>query len=292
MPTATVTGAAGFAGTHLTRALVHSGRRVYAVVRPGSPHNERICGLPNVRLIECDMLSYDKLPTLIADDVDEFYHLAWQGGRNDFYAQEKNIAMALTAVEAAARLNCRRFLATGSQAEYGLQTELITEGTFPVPVTDYGAVKLATMHLTKRLATERGVEWLWGRIFSLYGEYEPAGRMIADLARALTRGETFNLTAATQNWDYLLADECAEALIAIMERGRSGEVYNIAHGDYRPLRSFTEELLKYIGHGQITYGKEVRLPVSLQPSVEKICRDTGWRAKLSFGEGIRRNYTV
>lgn len=44
------------------------------------------------------------------------------GGRYDFAAQYGNIADTLGALEAAGRLGCRRFICTGSQAEYGRQT--------------------------------------------------------------------------------------------------------------------------------------------------------------------------
>jgi len=288
---AIVTGAAGFAGAHLTRALAQRGFAVYAIVRPGSLHNRRLSVLESVKQIECDLNDLHLLPEKIGEPCDCFFHLAWTGEANAFAAQYANVNISLVALKVAAGLSCKRFVATGSQAEYGLQTELITEDTLPAPFTPYGAAKMATMHLTKSLAAELGVEWIWGRIFSLYGEFEPHGRMLPDLVSALRAGKDFALTAATQNWDYLLANEAADALIALMERGRDGEVYNIAHGAYRPLKTFTEEMRNYFApESNISYGKSNALAVSLQPSVAKIQRDTGWQAQISFMDGIRRTY--
>ena len=78
-------------------------------------------------------------------------------------------------------------------------------------------------------------------------------------------------------------------MTALLLRGRAGEVYNIAHGDVRPLRSFTEELRTALAPDlQIAYGMSERPPTSMRPSVEKIQADTGWRAKVSFVEGVKR----
>ncbi len=178
-----VTGAAGFAGCNLTEHLLEQGYFVYAVVRPGSKNNERLIGLSNIKLIECDMSEASRLLELIDEPCDGFFHLAWHGGRMDYVAQRQNINEAEACVEAAAKLSCKRFVATGSQAEYGVQGDHITDDLMPRPFCAYGSAKVAACYLTKYRARELDMEWIWGWIFSLYGKYEPAGRMLSDLVR-------------------------------------------------------------------------------------------------------------
>ena len=48
--------------------------------------------------------------------------------------------------------------------EYGWP---VTDDTWPMPVNAYGAAKLAACYLRKRRAEQPGVEWIWGRIFSI-----------------------------------------------------------------------------------------------------------------------------
>lgn len=72
--------------------------------------------------------------------------------------QYGNIVHTLSALEAAARLGCHRFICTGSQAEYGRQTQLITEATCPHPGDAYGAAKLAACALSRVRAAELGIE--------------------------------------------------------------------------------------------------------------------------------------
>ncbi len=361
MKTAVMTGAAGFAGFSLLQELLEQGYRVICMLRPDSPHNERVRTLAekwnsarepekvesgiytrepegtdneSARLItlELSMEEIRKLPELISekypdlftgerekepgfltgerekesgfltgetknhsDPLDEgtedrpvFFHLAWTGGRDDFDVQYRNVDIAVGAAEAAAALGCRRILFTGSQAEYGLQEKVTDEDTVPKPFSAYGAAKTAALYLTKRKAEQLDLEWIWGRIFSLYGRYEPPGTMLQYLLRSLKEGQEPVLSSCTQTWDYLDASDAARALRLLMERGRSGEIYNIASGDMRPLREFVEAVRRRAGaEVPVRYGSEEKGPlVSLRPSVEKLRRDTLWEPSVPFPEGL------
>ena len=287
-----VTGAAGFLGCNLTERLMQEDDvHIHAVVRPNSPHNARLFPSEQLTLVSADLSEYAHLDERVGEPCDVFFHLAWQGGRYDFAAQYGNIADTLGALEAAARLGCRRFIATGSQAEYGPQSALITEETCPHPVCAYGAAKLAACALSRQRAADLGIEWIWGRVFSLYGQYEPEGRMLPTLVKSLCVGQPVTLSSsAVQNWDYLYAADAAAALLALAKRGRTGEIYNIAHGSYRPLHDFVEVVRRAIDlNASIAYGKGAG-NFSLQPSVEKIRRDTGWQPTTDFVGGLQRGY--
>lgn len=293
-----VTGSAGFVGCNLTERLIEKGYKVYAFIRPGSSHNERLEKLVpesdgRLVLVECDMSNILEAADKITDKCEVFYHLAWADGRDDFARQYSNIDQTLNALTLADKLGCKRFVATGSQAEYGLvpNGEEQTEDTPLKPNTAYGACKVAAYYLLKRRCEQIGMEFIWGRIFSIYGKYEGDGRLIVDLTKAIQRGERKQMTAATQNWDYLYTSDAADALIALAEKGRAGEIYNIANGDYHELKYFTDQIASYYGDKeQIEYGSDSRTPVSLQPSVSKIFADTGWRPSVDFMDGIKKVY--
>ena len=288
-----VTGAAGFLGCNLTERLMQEeDAHIYAVVRPNSPHNARLAPSERLTIVPADLSEYARLDEMIEEACDVFFHLAWQGGRYDFAEQYGNIADTIGALEAAARLGCKRFICTGSQAEYGRQTALITEETCPHPACAYGAAKLAACALSRQRAADLEIEWIWGRVLSLYGRYEQEGRMLPALVAALRAGRSFALSSSgAQNWDYLYAADAADALLALAEQGRAGEIYNIANGDYRPLRDYIEEARAVLApQCDVTYGTADADVFSLQPSVEKICRDTGWQPMMDFVDGLRLGY--
>ncbi|MBO4396650.1 MAG: NAD(P)-dependent oxidoreductase [Eubacterium sp.] len=291
---AVVTGAAGFTGAILVEQLIENGYEVYAIVRPESEHNARLSLLGrSVHMVEMDLKELSNLsefiPQIGDNDYGILFHLAWTGGKA-FEKQYSNVKYTLDAVRATESIGCHRIVCTGSQAEYGVvpPDETIYEDRKLSPFSHYGSAKVAACYLSRTLAMELGVDWIWGRIFSVIGKYEPSGRMLPDLYASLKRGEAFSLSSCKQNWDYLDVYDAADALIALGERGVSGNIYNIANGDYKPLREFTEELHVMVNPGtEIVYGNDPEPFVSLQPSVEKIRMDTGWMAKRGLKDSVR-----
>jgi len=183
-----------------------------------------------------------------------------------------------------------RFVGIGSQAEYGVKSgEIeITEDMSLEPFTAYGSCKAAAYYLLKSKAKLAEIHFIWGRIFSLIGKYEPSGRMLPDLVSKLKIGAEISLSSCEQYWDYLDADDAAEAIIALGERGHDGEAYNIADGRYKPLKEFVVEAAEYFGADitKVKFGGRAEPFVSLKPSVDKIKRDTLWEATTPFTTSI------
>ncbi len=284
-----VTGAAGFAGYSLTRELLAQNHEVFAILRPGSSHNKRFEGINgNLHLVEADCVDFGSLGEKINQKCDVFYHLAWFGGRDDFEGQNANIRYTIAALESASKIGCKRFVGIGSQAEYGVCDGLISEDLMPHPINAYGAAKVAAMYLTKRRAEQLDIDWIWGRIFSLYGDYEPAGRMLPDVLNKMQNGEEIHLSSCEQNWDYLHVVDAAKAIVAIGESGHAGEIYNIANGEYAPLKTFIDRARNELKTNAFIYfGKRVNPFISLQPDVRKIKAHTGWKPEMNFEDGVK-----
>ena len=123
MKRAVITGPTGSIGLALINELVSNGVEVVAVVRPGSRRADRIKTSDMVKRVDCDLSELNKLPELIREGADVFYHFGWDGtfgnSRNNMYGQNLNVKYALDAVEAAFALGCDTFIGAVSQAEYG-----------------------------------------------------------------------------------------------------------------------------------------------------------------------------
>jgi len=308
MKKAIVTGGAGFAGYSLVKSLLSRGFRVVCPVRPGSSHNKRLEALSedsNGTKGELILLSLDMKDIRILSHwlgkkhIDMsgclFFHLAWSGERDNFDEQYANINITTDTVVTASRIGAEKIVITGSQAEYGLKAggirlqdgtiSPVTEEALPEPVNAYGAVKTAAMYISRELARHLDIGWNWVRIFSLYGECEHPHTMLSYLRSTLERGELPHLSSCEQYWDYLDVRDAANALIAVAENGKENEIYNLASGDYRPLREFTEIIRKRVrADAAIDYAEaDPSSPsLSLRPSIEKLKRDTGWKPELPF----------
>lgn len=288
MKKAVVTGAAGYTGINVTRELIDRGYEVYAVVRPGSDHNIRLNDIEStLHRIELDQSEYCRLYELIDEECDDFYHLLWSGVRDDISDQMEYLNCCIQAIECSAKIGCKRFIGIGSQAEYGYYDGIITENIPLDPINAYGAAKIGALYLSRRRAQQLGMEWVWGRLFSLYGGYQPDSFLLPHLVRCLKNNLDINVSSCEQYWDYLHVKDAACAIIDIGIKGHSGEVYNIAYGDNRTLKDYVEEAkncFQYTGH--IIYGDKADPFVSFRPDISKIYDHTGWQPKIAFREGV------
>ncbi len=310
MKSAVVTGAAGFAGFSLAEYLMNRGYRVVCPMRPGSPHNSRLeelkkqneikGGQGELFLLSLDMQEILQLGEYLRlQDIDMsgclFFHLSWRGERDNSEEQYGNIPSALDAVKTASAIGASKIILTGSQAEYGAGaggTENpdgsfapVTEDCPPSPLNSYGAAKAAAMILTRDLARHLSIGWNWIRIFSLYGKYEHPHTLLSYLRKSLKNKEIPSLSSCTQTWDYLEAEDAAAGILAVGERGKDGEIYNLANGAYRPLREFVEIIRQETDPGaEIDFAPEDpdHPGLSLRPSMEKIKLHTGWEPLKDF----------
>lgn len=311
-----VTGATSFIGAVTVRRLLEQGDWVYAVVRPGSSHLEDLkAQVPQnspgeLRMIALDLKEIGRIGESIRQNpfipkeagqdgdatrpnADVWIHIGWDGAGSDNRTkkdvQQDNVRYALEAVKAAAGLGCRRFIFTGSQAEYGVRHGITAEDTPCHPVSEYGKAKVDFYNCAKDLCKSLKMEYIHTRIFSVYGPGDHPWSLVQTCLRAWQQEETVNLGECTQNWNFLYIEDTAAALLCLLTEGCAG-VYNIASEDTRMLREYIEEMYRLCGsRGSYIYGKRppnAEGPADLMPDIRKICRETGWRPKTTFAEGI------
>ena len=306
-----VTGATSFLGSALVRRLLQEGHEVYAVIRPGSANRPALIRAAEgaggtLHVVERELAQLDRLDEAVPAPCPLYVHLGWDGsgsdGRKKEEVQEKNAEYGLLALEGARKLGCRRFLFCGSQAEYGPCRERTAEDHPCHPVSPYGKAKLrfgTEARRRCRLWKEQGLadmEYIHLRVFSVYGPGDHPWSLVSSCLRTFAAGGVMELGACTQQWNFLYVDDWTEAVLALaFARGPLAEdgVYNVAgeEGETRPLREYVEEMRRLCGgRGVCVYGKlppNAEGPASLMPDTGKIRRDTGWRPRVSFEEGIR-----
>ncbi len=221
--------------------------------------------------------------------------------------QHKNIEDGKKALLGARGLGCRRFLFTGSQAEYGICRELQTEETECHPVSEYGKAKLLFWQEACRLLDQwkkeapeaPSMEYIHGRIFSVYGSGDHPWTLVHSCLNTFLSGGSMQLGDCTQYWNFLHVDDLVEGLLALafcekpLTEAGTG-IYNLAGEEAAtmPLRRYVEQMYELCGKkGSFEYG--LRKPnaegqANLIPSTEKIRQKTGWRPRISFSEGIRQ----
>ncbi len=302
-----MTGATSFVGAAAVRALLKRGHTVTAVVRPGSHKINTITekngqALLEKRLfvVENELSEPERLPGKLPEGGDVFCHFGWGGSgsnaRTDKKLQERNLADSLRTLEAAKALGCRRFLFSGSQAEYGLHEGLMTEESPCRPRSAYGEAKLSMCQKGEALSKALGLTYLHVRIFSAYGPGDHPWTLVESCLAAFLEGKELALGACTQEWNFLYIEDLADALCALCEApaeafaGLASPVFNLAGDETRLLKEFVEEIHTLCGgHGMPHYNtrpENAEGIVNLIPSIEKLEKTTGWAPGTRFAEGI------
>lgn len=288
-----ITGGTGFIGRRLTNEIRDNGVEVILLVR-----NKARCGFceePNLIIIEYYSKEYDEL-TQCNHDIDVFYHLAWEGvapeKKNNRSIQIKNIDFAMEMLEFADSIKAKRFIATGTVAEYAFCEDVMDVYAKQTPNDLYGASKTAAHYMLETWARTINMPFNWIVIPSTFGEGRRDNNILTYTIRTLLAGEKPSYGYLTQMWDFLYVGEVVRALRLIGELGHSEKIYAIGSGVYKPLREYVE-IIRDIINPRLELGIGDKPALSEKAfsscvSISELTKDTGFVPEVSFEEGIKK----
>ena len=233
-----VTGAAGFIGSHLADTLVSEGHDVVAV-DSFTDYYERARKERNaagLEVLEADLGTAPLEPILAG--ADGVFHLAgqpgvrvsWGSGFEPYVRQ--NLLVTQRVFEAAAAVGVRVVFASSSSVYGDAERYPTPEDVEPRPISPYGITKLACEHLAAAIRKARDLDAVLLRYFTVYGPRQRPDMAFTALLEALAAGKRFRLFGdgtAARSFTYVA--DAVSASVAAMERGRSGEVYNVGGGE-------------------------------------------------------------
>ena len=284
-----LSGASGLIGRALVDLITKKGHSVTILTSASNsscPYQQSDL----IHLYKCTLDSYQVFsPDFIAD---VFIHLAWVGGssRTDIYANQASMMASVDAVTLASRLGCHSFIGIGSQAEYGVSTDLLTPSSACCPVTAFGAAKLSSMFNCSFRCSELGLRFAWARVFSVYGPYDRSDSLVTSTINSLIVGRPLAFTKADNIWDFLHVSDAAYAIYLLGLHETACGIYNVASGIGRPLHEFIECMCSAFGVsaspflGLVNHSSSI---VSLNADISRLNRDFGWAPLVDFDTGIQ-----
>lgn len=287
-----VTGATGCVGSAVVRRALAKDISVTCIVHKGTNRLSNLPANDRVKIVECNLSDYKSLE--IEGKYDAFIHLSWEktfgASRDDAEIQTRNIQYTLDAVHLAHRCGCKVFVGAGSQAEYGVQSVDLTPDLPVKPESGYGIAKYAAGKLSAMLCKSLGMRQNWVRILSVYGPNDGENTLISYVIRELKAGRSPELTKCEQIWDYLYADDAADAILAIAEKGIDGKAYPLGSGKGRRLSEYIEDIRQTINPSiEVKFGAKdyyPHQPMHLVADVSKMTEDTMWQPFFSFMRGL------
>jgi UDP-glucuronate 4-epimerase len=291
-----VTGAAGFIGSHLLRALVERGHDCvgwdsYSDYYDVQLKEENAVGLPVERI---DLVDGD----LDLTGVDGVFHLAAQPGVRSFggifpvYVRQ-NVLASQCVFEAAAKAGARVVFASSSSIYGDAEAYPTPEDTAPKPISPYGITKLACEHLAHAYGREFDLDAVMLRYFNAFGPRQRPDMAFTRMVFCLAEGRPFELYGdGTQSRSFTYVDDVVEATIRAMEAAPPGAVYNVGGGEEVSMLHAIETLARVAGR-ELEVVRSPRLAGDVRRTAAETSRigtDLGWRAQTPFEEGLRAQW--
>lgn len=240
--TVAITGAGGYVGRHVVRAVADLGFDPVALVRVDRDVDQD----PRARVVEADVLDPDFDLRIVApsSDIAAVIHLAWQDG---FVHNATSHMTSLSAhyrfLVGLADAGVPRIAALGTMHEIGSWEGAVTADTPTNPASLYGIAKDALRRSTFLGIADRA-EYVWLRAYYILGDDQRNRSIFTKLLEAASRGESdFPFTTGKTLYDFIDVTELGRQIaVASTTAGVTG-VLNASTGNPESLASRVERFI-------------------------------------------------
>jgi dTDP-glucose 4,6-dehydratase len=300
VPTALVTGGAGFLGSHLCDYLLDQGHRVICVdnLETSTLENLEHIRDDSFRFVYHDVIEYIG----IDEPVDFVYHLAALASPIDYLRQPlHSLKVGSYGTHHAlglAKFKRARFLLASTSEVYGdpqvhPQPEAYWGNVNPVgPRGVYDEAKRYAEAMTMAYHGQQGVDTCIARIFNTYGTRmrEHDGRAIPTFMRQALDSEPLTVFGSgSQTRSFCYVDDLVRGLVLLAESDEHLPV-NLGNPGEFTILELAEAVLRVTGsRSEIVFeALPVDDPQIRQPDISRAKEILGWSPEIELEEGLRR----
>ncbi len=298
-----VTGASGFIGSHIVRALVAENANVHGFFRASS-FMGRLGDLRkslqiHVGAVE-DYASVERCFAVAKPEV--VFHLAGdttaRRAAGGWDAINRSVALnlngTLNVVRAASssKVSVKTVIRPGGLEEYGTSPIPFSERAREEPVSAYSASQVATTHFCQALQPQLNFDLVTVRPALVYGPDQGSSFFIPQLIESCLDGRDFDMTGGTQKRDLIyVSDVVRGILLGASTSGLRGEIINLASGKEHSLNVVTDSIIRLTASPiRVTRGAPRAGTVDLEHlegSTKHAESVLGWRSAVSLEDGLR-----
>ncbi len=311
-----ITGISGFVGGHFTRLLMNKqpGYVIHGVSRSKPAWDfiqNRDAVLDAVTFHQCDLLDSKKINEIIGEiQPDYILHLAsfssvaqsWKEPLASFL----NNTNAFLNIAEAVRIQGgkTKILSVGSSEEYGIVKESdlpLTEKKHVAPENPYAVARVSEEHLAQIYAKGFHLNICCTRSFNHIGPGQSDQFVVSSLARQFAeialhhKKPVIKIGAGSIIRDFIDIKDVIRAYDAILEKGESGEVYNVCSGRGYSILDIVNVLsdltrIPVVVEQNQTLLRPIDNPV-LIGSYDKLKGATGWKPECSLEKSLEKIHT-
>jgi CDP-glucose 4,6-dehydratase len=309
MPVSIVTGARGFVGGWLAKALLERGDRVVSFDRRRVTEKPSAIGMLGIEdeliQVEADLCDAGEVVRTLRDNrVDTVFHLAAETIVGTVQASpvqgfESNVRGTWTLLQACRELGIERVVFASSDKAYGAHEELPYREDFALrPTAPYEASKAAADLIARSFWHSYGLPVAVTRFANIYGGGDlNFSRLVPEAVSAALDGRAPVLRSdGSPERDFLHVEDAAAAYLAIADNLHRedvrGEAFNAGGGRAYPVLEVVATIARLAGTGV-----EPKIRGTGNPDGEidrqyvdpaKIRATLGWEPAIGLEDGLRR----
>jgi UDP-glucose 4-epimerase len=290
-----ITGIFGFKGVHLANELIKRGYKVVGFDNMSHPTAQRLD--KRAQVIWGDVRNSSDCFRL-ANSVNAIIHLAAEISVDKSIQDPErvidvNVLGTKNMLEACRITRVPLLIASSSEVYGTAETNIQTEKHPLQGQSPYAATKIAADRLGYAYHITYGMDVRIVRSFNVCGEgqgFDSYGAVIAIFANKIKNGEPIEIFGSgAQTRDYTHVSDTVAGYITILEKGKPGEVYNIATGRDWSVNQLVNKLARLSGKPVTKIKAPARAGevYKLRGDARKL-RKLGWKPKVSFDEALKR----
>src|SRR5215203_3669871 len=209
-------------------------------------------------------------------------------------AIDTNVRGSARLLDAARAARVERFVHVSTDEVYGdIPEPLEADETYPLkPSSPYAASKAASDLLALAYVRTYRLPVMVTRASNNYGPYQFPEKLIPLMISNALEGAPLPVYGdGLQVRDWLYVDDHCRAILAVLERGRIGEVYNVAGACHLPNIEVVKQLLKIVGASETLITRVTDRPGHDRRYAlrgDKVARETGFVPEVAFEDGLAR----
>jgi UDP-glucose 4-epimerase len=303
---AVVTGAAGFIGAYLSRALASRGYDVVAVDNYLRGRPERLSGHPSIAMMACDVRDSAAL-TEAFRDAEVVFHLAAINGTENFYERPElvldvGVRGALAVIDACRASNAPDLVVASSAEVYQTPAVVPTDEQTPMIIPDplnprysYGGSKLVSELIAFNYAKDHFRKVQVFRPHNVYGPDMGWKHVIPQLIAKYLAARDAGLPSIGIQGDgsetraFCYVDDVVDGIITMYEAGQHRNVYHIGSMEEVSIAGLCRQISSALNLDMgITPGPGMAGATPRRcPDITKM-RGIGYEPQVSLREGIQR----
>jgi nucleoside-diphosphate-sugar epimerase len=304
-----VTGASGWLGTAIVRALIARGDAVLATDLGVGPELAALARAnPALTTVVADLGEWPQVMRLFdGAKSDAVIHAAAivgviQSADIPIKALRVNVEGSINLFEAMLSAGVKRVVHISTEETYGdFESPLIAEEHPQKPVSVYGVTKLAVEHFGRVYSRDHGLECINARTCWVYGPRLPRPRVPRTFIEAALRGEPYHLAeggsfAVDQVY---IDDTVAGVLLALDKAQHRFDSYHIATGVASSVADVARIVNEAVpgacitlGAGEYAHGGTVRSAKKGALDIRRAQAELGYRPQYDLKRGILATITA